>query len=55
VLDAGDAISGRLGAKVRSGVADARLAARLVALRRDVSLDTNLKAFRFDSNLVGNE
>ena len=55
VLDAGDAIAGRLGAKVRSGAADARLAARLVALRRDVSLDTNLKAFRFDSNLVGNE
>ena len=55
VLDAGDAISGRLGAKVRSGAADARLAARLVALRRDVSLDTNLKAFRFDPNFVGNE
>jgi DNA polymerase-1 len=55
VLDAGDTIGGRLGAKVRSGAADARLAARLVALRRDVSLDTNLKAFRFDSNLVGSE
>ena len=55
VLDAGDTIGGRLGAKVRSGVADAWLAARLVALRRDVSLDTNLKAFRFDPNLVDNE
>ena len=55
VLGAGDTIGGRLGAKVRSGAADARLAARLVTLRRDVSLDTNLKAFRFDPHRVGNE
>ena len=55
VLGAGDTIGGRLGAKVRSGAADARLAARLVTLRRDVSLDTNLKAFRFDPHHVGNE
>ena len=55
VLGAGDTIGGRLGAKVRSGAADARLAARLVTLRRDVSLDKNLKAFRFDPHRVGNE
>ena len=54
-MGAGDTIGGRLGAKVRSGAADARLAARLVTLRRDVSLDKNLKAFRFDPHRVGNE
>ncbi|GIT25800.1 MAG: hypothetical protein CM1200mP41_18440 [Gammaproteobacteria bacterium] len=31
------------------------LAARLVTLRRDVSLEKNLKAFRFDPHRVGNE
>jgi 5'-3' exonuclease len=48
VLGAADQINGRLGAKVRSGVDAARLAAKLLALRRDVTLNSNLKEFRFD-------
>lgn len=47
ILGAADDMSGRAGRALRDGAADARLSARLLALRRDVRIGVNMRELRY--------
>ena len=47
VLAAADELAGRAGKALRDGAADARLSARLLALRRDVRVGVNMRELRY--------
>ena len=47
VVEAAQKMSGKLGEKIRAGIANATLAHRLVSLRQDVAMGVNLKDFRY--------
>jgi protein Xni len=49
VLDAADAIHGKLGERLRKGKQQARMSRQLAGLRRDLELGWNLKMFRYES------